>query len=171
VAHKDYTGATPIQISVYRDKIMIWNYGELPEDWTMDDLLKKHSSRPYNPDIANAFFRIGYIESWGRGMDKMKKQCIEANLPVPTISVKGHDFWIVFRKDIYFPEYLNDLGLNERQTDALIYFKSKGEITSSEYAQKYNITDRTARTDLNELIEKELLTKKGETNQSKYLYL
>jgi ATP-dependent DNA helicase RecG len=171
VAHKDYTGATPVQISVYRDKIMIWNYGQLPEDWTMDDLLKKHSSRPYNPDIANAFFRIGYIESWGRGMDKMKKQCIEANLPAPEISVKGHDFWIVFRKDIYFPEYLKDLGLNERQTDALIYFKSKGEITSSEYAQKYNVTDRTARTDLNELVEKELLTKKGETNQSKYLYL
>ncbi|KAA6316040.1 hypothetical protein EZS27_033594 [termite gut metagenome] len=27
VAHKDYTGATPIQISVYKDKIMIWNFG------------------------------------------------------------------------------------------------------------------------------------------------
>jgi ATP-dependent DNA helicase RecG len=170
VAHKDYTGATPIQISVYRDKIMIWNYGQLPEDWTMDDLLKKHSSRPYNPDIANAFFRIGYIESWGRGMDKMKKLCMEVNLPAPIISAKGHDFWIVFRKDIYFPEYLKDLGLNERQTDALIYFKSKGEITSSEYARKYNVTDRTARTDLNELIEKELLTKKGETKSSVYVF-
>jgi ATP-dependent DNA helicase RecG len=95
-------------------------------------LLKKHSSRPYNPDITNAFSRIGYIESWGRGMDKMKKQCIEANLSAPIISVKGHDFWIVFRKDFYFPEYLNGLALNERQTDALIYFKSKGEITFSE---------------------------------------
>ena len=83
----------------------------------------------------------------------------------------GHDFWIVFRKDIYFPEYLKDLGLNERQTDVLIHFKSKGEITTSEYAQKYNVTDRTARTDLNELVEKKLLTKKSETNQSKYLYL
>lgn len=71
----------------------------------------------------------------------------------------------------YFHEYLKDFGLNERQTDALIYFKSKGEITSSEYAQKYNVTDRTARTDLNELVEKELLAKNGETNQSKYLYL
>lgn len=171
VAHKDYTGATPIQISVYKDKIMIWNYGQLPEDWSIEDLLKKHSSRPYNPDIANAFFRIGYIESWGRGMDKMKNQCIEANIPVPTISAKGHDFWIVFRKDIYYPEYLKNLGLNDRQADALIYFKSKGEITTSEYAQRYEITDRTARTDLNKLTEMELLVKKGETNQSKYLYV
>lgn len=65
IAHKDYTGATPIQISVYKDKIMIWNYGELPENWTIDTLQKKHSSVPHNPDISNAFFRIGYVESWG----------------------------------------------------------------------------------------------------------
>jgi ATP-dependent DNA helicase RecG len=55
VAHKDYSGAIPIQISVYKDKIMIWNYGQLPEGWTTDDLLQKHSSQPYNPDIANTF--------------------------------------------------------------------------------------------------------------------
>jgi ATP-dependent DNA helicase RecG len=101
----------------------------------------------------------------------MKKQCIEANLPAPTISVKGHDFWIVFRKDIYFPEYLTDLGLNERQADALIYFKAKGEITSSEYAQKYKVSDRTARRDLSELVEKELLKNEGDTNLSKYIFV
>ena len=72
IAHRDYTGGMPIQISVYKDKIMIWNYGQLPDRWTTADLLEKHSSQPYNPDIANAFFRIGYIESWGRGMDKIR---------------------------------------------------------------------------------------------------
>jgi len=171
VAHKDYTGGTPIQISVYTDKIMIWNYGQLPPNWTIDTLQGKHSSVPHNPDISNAFFRIGYIEAWGRGIRIMNEQCAEAGLPQPLYYYASSGFWVVFRKDIYFPEYLKGLGLNDRQTDALIHFKSKGEITTSEYAQKYNVTARTARTDLNELIEKELLTKKGETNQSKYLYL
>ena len=171
VAHKDYTGGTPIQISVYPDQIMIWNYGQLPPNWTIDTLQGKHSSVPHNPDISNAFFRIGYIEAWGRGIRKMNEQCAQAGLPQPLYYYASSGFWVVFRKDIYFPEYLKGLGLNERQTDALIHFKSKGEITTSEYAQKYNVTDRTARTDLNELIEKELITKKGETNQSKYLYV
>jgi len=171
VAHKDYTGGTPIQISVYPDKIMVWNYGQLPQNWTIDTLQGKHSSVPHNPDISNAFFRIGYIEAWGRGIRKMNEQCAKAGLPQPLYYYASSGFWVVFRKDVYFPEYLKGLGLNERQTDALIHFKSKGEITTSEYAQKYNVTDRTARTDLNELIEKELLTKKGETNQSKYLYI
>jgi len=170
VAHRDYTGGTPIQISVYKDKIMIWNYGQLPENWTMNDLLQKHSSRPYNPDIANAFFRIGYIESWGRGMDKMKNQCIEANIPIPTISAKGHDFWVVFRKDIYFPEYLEDLGLNERQIDALIHFKSKGEIVNSEYQTHFNVSERTARYDLINLVEKNLLIKTGDKKSAKYIF-
>ena len=170
VAHKDYTGPYPIQISVYPDKIMIWNYGRLPENWTVEDLLDKHSSQPRNPDIATAFFRSGYVESWGRGMDKMKNLCLEAKIPVPQFSCKGNDFWTVFRKDIYNKEDLSKLGLNDRQIDALLFFKSKGEITSSEYAEKYNISDRTARRDLSELTENKLLKNEGDTNHSKYVF-
>jgi len=170
VAHKDYTGPYPIQISVYVDKIMIWNYGRLPENWTVEDLLNKHSSQPRNPDIATAFFRSGYIESWGRGMDKMKNLCLEAKIPVPQFSCKGNDFWTVFRKNIYNKEDLSKLGLNERQIDALLYFKAKSEITSSEYAAKYNISNRTARRDLSELTEKELLKNEGDNKLSRYIF-
>jgi len=166
VAHKDYSGAIPIQISVYKDKIMIWNYGQLPEGWTTKDLLEKHSSQPYNPDIANAFFRIGYIEAWGRGMDKMKNQCIEAKLPAPTISHKGNDFWTVFRKEID----LSAFNLNERQLDALKFFKEKGEISTSEYMKQYNVSERTARYDLSELADKNLINKQGETKQTRYFF-
>jgi ATP-dependent DNA helicase RecG len=166
VAHKDYTGGTPIQISVYPDKIMIWNYGQLPEDWTMNDLLQKHSSRPHNPDISTAFFRIGYIEAWGRGMDKMKKQCVEANLPAPTLSIKGHDFWIVFRKDIYYPEYLKGIGLNERQIKAALYVKEKGKITNGEYQSLNEVKKTVAAEELQDLTEKIILTRIGITGRS-----
>ncbi|MDR1975046.1 MAG: putative DNA binding domain-containing protein [Bacteroidales bacterium] len=171
VAHKDYAGCVPIQIRVYPDRIKIWNEGKLPEYWTVSNLFAEHSSRPYNPDIANAFFRSGYIEAWGRGIDKMSEMCIAAGLPVPQITNAGSDFWITFRKDIYNKEELSNRGLNERQVDALLFFKSKGEITSSEYAEKYNVSDRTARRDLSELAEKELLENEGDTNHSKYIFL
>ena len=62
VIHKDYASGAPIQISVYEDQLMIWNSGQLPENWDVKNLLRKHSSKPYNPDIANAFFRAGMIE-------------------------------------------------------------------------------------------------------------
>lgn len=79
-AHKDYSEGTPIQISVYDDKIIIWNEGQLPENWTVEDLLRKHPSKPYNPDIANALFRSGYIESWGRGTLNMIKECFSSRI-------------------------------------------------------------------------------------------
>jgi ATP-dependent DNA helicase RecG len=171
ITHKDYTGPYPVQISVYKDKIMLWNYGQLPENWTIEDLLGKHSSQPRNPDIANAFFRSGYVESWGRGMDKMRNLCSEAHIPLPQFSCKGNDFWTIFRKDIYNKEDLSKLGLNERQIDALLFFKMEGEITTSAYMQRYNIAERTARNDLNKLVENKLLTKQGETNQSKFTFM
>ncbi|GHT34263.1 ATP-dependent DNA helicase [Bacteroidia bacterium] len=171
VAHKEYTGGAPIQIRVYSDKLMIWNEGQLPANWTIKNLLQNHSSRPNNPDIANAFFRSGYVESWGRGISKIEEQCAAAGLPVPTFTNEGSDFWVIFRKDIYNKEDLGNKGLNERQIDALLFFKEKGEITTSEYMKRYNIAERTARNDLNKLVEDEILIRKGDTNLSKFSFI
>ena len=157
VSHKDYTGPYPIQISVYADKIMIWNYGRLPENWTVEDLLSKHSSQPRNPDIATAFFRSGYVEAWGKGMDNMKNLCLEAKIPLPQFSCKGNDFWTIFRKDIYNKEDLSKLGLNERQIKAVLYVKEKGKITNSEYQSINNCSRITATRDFTELAEKNIL--------------
>jgi ATP-dependent DNA helicase RecG len=42
IIHKDYSSGTPIQVSVYPDKLMLWNPGELPLDWTVAKLKGKH---------------------------------------------------------------------------------------------------------------------------------
>lgn len=162
IAHKDYTGATPIQISVYKDKIMIWNYGNLPENWTIDTLQKKHSSVPHNPDISNAFFRIGYIEAWGRGIRKMNEQCAKAGLPQPLYYYDSSGFWVVFRKDLFNEEDLQAKGLNPRQIKAIMYVKEKGKITNSEYQKINTVARQTATKDLNELTKVfKLLINKG----------
>lgn len=62
---------------------MIWNPGQLPEAWTLELLLGKHASHPFNLLLANAFFRAGYIESWGRGIEKMNWECREHAIDPP----------------------------------------------------------------------------------------
>ena len=79
-------------------------------------------------------------------------------------------FFVEFRKDIYNEEYLKELQLNERQLDALLFFKANGEIVTSLYKNRYNITDRTARRDLIELAEKNILSRQGENKSSRYVY-
>jgi ATP-dependent DNA helicase RecG len=166
IAHKDYSGGVPIQISVYRDKIIFWNEGQLPENWTIKNLLVKHASRPYNPDIAIALFRSGYIESWGRGTIKIIKECKLAGIPEPVFSYDSSDITVEFRKDIYFAEYLESVGLNDRQVKAVLYVKEKGRITNRDFQSLYNVSKATATRDLSELEDKQLLLNKGTKGSS-----
>jgi len=161
VAHKDYSGGVPIQISVYKDKFMIWNEGQLPENWTIETLLDKHSSKPFNPDIANALFRSGYIESWGRGIAKMTEQCSNYGLPAPLFLFKSSGFWVEFRKDIYNQNQLKERGLNERQIKAVMFMKSNDKITNKEYQEINDIAERTASRDLSDLVNKGIINSSG----------
>ncbi len=161
IAHKDYAYGYPIQISVYNDKLMIWNEGRLPENWTVENLLKKHSSKPRNPDIANAFFRAGYIEAWGRGTIKIIEQSKKHGLPTPEFKNEGSDFWIIFNKDIYNREYLENLYLNKRQIEAVLFVKEKGKISNKEYQTLNNCSRNTASNDLAELIDKGIFVSSG----------
>lgn len=162
IAHKDYSGGVPIQISVYSDKIIFWNEGQLPENWTVKTLLENHASRPYNPDIANALFRSGYIESWGRGTIKIIKECNQAGIPEPVFGYDSSDISLEFRKDIYNEKHLQSLDLNERQVKAILFTKDKGKITNSEYQTLNNCSRNTATNDLTELVDKELLKSSGQ---------
>lgn len=56
-------------------KLFIANCGCIPENWILDNLMGKHASKPYNPSIANVFYLAGFIESWGRGIEK-KLRCL-----------------------------------------------------------------------------------------------
>jgi len=171
VTHKEYSGGAPIQIRVYDDRIMMWNEGRLPDNWTVENLLKSHSSRPNNPDVANAFFRSGYVESWGRGISKIEEQCAAAGLPVPQFSPQGSDFLVTFRKDIYNKEYLGKLGLNERQIKAVLYVKEKGRITNKEYQTINDCSRNTASSELMELASKSIVQNSDTRGAGSYYQL
>lgn len=96
LTNRDYSAGTPTQISVYPEKILIWNPGTLPQNWTVENLLTKHSSQPFNPDIANVFFRAGKIEAWGRGIARIFESCQKENAPKPLIDIETTGFWIHF---------------------------------------------------------------------------
>ena len=59
-------------------------------------MLSKHPSAPFNPDIANALFRSGKIEAWGRGIERMLQTCLEAGRPSPGLQVESIGVWVTF---------------------------------------------------------------------------
>ena len=168
VAHKDYTSTTPIQISVYENKMIIWNQGELPENWTVNKLKVKHPSLPYNPKISNALFRSGYIEAWGRGTINMMNECVKRHLPLPSYNVDFSGFIVEFRK--YSEKYLKSLGLNDSFSKIILFVQEKGKITNTDVQVICNVSKRTASNYLTEL-EKDYLDKVGETGKGTYYNL
>ena len=121
VVHKDYASGIPIQISVYQDRLMIWNPGELPPDWTIEKLLGKHASIPFNPDVANIFFRAGMIESWGRGIERIIEACREAGTPEPEAVCESTGLWMTFR---FLPEHQ---GATEKKASQQVSQEKLGE--------------------------------------------
>ena len=88
IVHKDYSGGNPVQISVYPDRIYVWNDGTFPPELnTAAKLFGKHSSKPYNPGLAGVFFKCGLIEAWGRGFDKITAGCKEYGGPRPSYKI------------------------------------------------------------------------------------
>ena len=84
IIHKDYTGVH-IQMRVYNDRIELWNQGRLPDELTPAKLLERHASYPRNKNIAEVFYRAGFIESWGRGIRKIVDGMKQAGLALPKI--------------------------------------------------------------------------------------
>lgn len=118
VVHKDYASGATIQISVYDDKLMIWNPGRLPPDWKAEDLLEKHESKPFNPDVAYAFFRAGLVEARGRGIDLILADCRRAGVPAPELGFKRGGFWAVFRFPAGYPVPTGARASDGERTDS-----------------------------------------------------
>jgi ATP-dependent DNA helicase RecG len=96
VVHKKYGSFTPIQIRVYADKLRIVNDSILPDGVTPDQLINEGKSRPANPRIANTFYRAGYIESWGRGIQEIRTVCKEHGNPAPEFRVDADAVFVTF---------------------------------------------------------------------------
>ena len=87
--HCNWADNNPIQIRIEDDAMYISNSSLLPFGWTAQTLLETHSSKPFNPDIARVFYRAGYIESWGRGIQKICDACKNLGADEPVYIVLG----------------------------------------------------------------------------------
>jgi len=100
LVHRDYSTGIPIQIRVYEDQIRFYNNGHLPEGWTVKQLLEKHKSEPSNPLLANAFFRSGDIEAWGRGIDTIRDACRKNETGFPVFESDSTGMMVEFKGQI-----------------------------------------------------------------------
>ena len=166
--HRDYLDSADIQIKIYDDHIWFWNPGKLPEGLTVEMLKKEHPSKLRNKLLAMVFYYAGLIERWGTGTVRMAEICRNWGFPEPEFREESGGFSVIFWKDIYNEEFLEKMGLNERQIRAVLYAKKRGKITNREYQEINNCSRNTASNELKELVIKCIFKESGKKGVGSY---
>lgn len=99
VVHRDYNSKGSVQVSVFRNRVVVRNPGRLPVDLTKADLMTEHGSFPHNPFLAEALYQVGYIEKYGTGITENIRKMLEAHLLAPTIDLGGEFVTTIWRED------------------------------------------------------------------------
>ena len=195
LAHKDYTGPA-IQMRVYDHNIELWNYGLLPKELTPADLMKKHSSFPRNHNIANAFYKAGFVETWGRGFKKIKEEFERVDLPLPTIEENCGGVMVTIRRktmDEVIDERDGNGGgivdvnvgnmsetnvgnitaveLSDRQRLIISVIKANPNITGKAMSETLSVTQRTVERDLAVLQKAGIIRHEGKVNAGIWVVL
>lgn len=98
LCHRDYTvpgGA--VTVAMYDDHLEITNPGDFHFGITPEKLTKPHESKPWNPIIANVFYRAGIIERWGMGTLNIIDWCAENGNPPPAWSERVGSVYVIFK--------------------------------------------------------------------------
>ena len=140
--HQDFSVGVPVQISVYKDKLYISNDCVFPANWTAETLMQKHRSLPHNPDIANTFFRAGFIESWGRGVEKICRLCKEYGISEPEYTVHPNDIMMMFKANMIAVAQKDDT-VNDTVNAILALIKQNPSITYEDLTKKTGKSRRT----------------------------
>ena len=165
LVHSRWSAGIPIQVRIEDDAMYISNECVFPSDWTMESLLQRHQSRPYNPKIARAFFRAGYIESWGRGIQKIFEVCNEYGALQPEYVVHSEDIMIKLAAISTSNKQFSMLDSKAEHValkmKILEYLKEKPTATQNELQEALNETRTHIQGIVKELVNEGLIERKG----------
>ncbi len=187
VVHRDYANmGSRIIIRMFKDRIEFSSPGSLPANVTVENIVDEQYSR--NPIIAEVFNKVRYIEKLGEGWDKIIStvRTHPFKPKLPDIRDTGNTVIVVLfspeeellEMGIEHPEQLEKslerfgaiIGhLEERQVLAIKYIIKKRKITSREYMKINKVSERTARNDIRDLVDKGILKKVGTTQATYYI--
>ena len=164
VCHRDYSiGGGSVGVAIYDDRLEITSSGELHFGLRVEDLYRVHDSLPWNPLVADVFYKRGIIETWGRGTLKMTQLTQQAGLPRPEFEESPGALLVRFRPSSYLPPQRVGRDLTERQQDLLRVIASGGPMPLKQIIEQLGkpAERRSIQTDLHFLRSLELIDSSG----------
>lgn len=104
--HREWGMTSQIRVSMFEDRVEILSPGGLPPGITEEEYLSGKLSVLRNRNLANVFYRLGFVEIFGTGITRIK-QLYEESLKRPDFEVTENTIKIVL------PVVENDWNLTD----------------------------------------------------------
>ena len=159
--HRVWDINSHIRVSMFDDRIEVVSPGGLPAGITKDEYLSGKLSVLRNRNLANVFYRLGFVEIFGTGIMRIR-QLYEKSLRKPEFEVSENAIQIVL------PVWESNLDLTE--DEKMIYgILSKNRLKSMGEIAPYVSFGRSKTTKLlKEMEEKGIITVEGKGRSTKY---
>ena len=136
LVHRDYSRGGSIIINIYDDRMEFVSIGGIVNGLEEKDLLSG-LSLARNEKLANIFFRLHHIESYGTGLRKIMKLYEDYSIK-PNIEVFPNVFVITLPNLNYSYTLTNEV-IDEKHKKILEYIKIKNYITSKDIQNMFDI--------------------------------
>lgn len=157
--HRDYSFSGSILIHLFQNRLEIVSVGGLVKGLTLEDI-ELGISQSRNPKLANVFYRLKWIESYGTGLQRIKesyKQSIEQ----PFWTIGPNAFVVTLPKQNIVTPPSEDGLLND-------WLKVNSEFTTKELEVHLDKSKATVRKIIEDLLEKNRIIRIGNGPSTRY---
>lgn len=137
----------------------------IPNGITFEQFMGEHSSCPRNRLIARAFYLAGFIESWGRGIGKIRDEFVANGLEAPVYKEEmgGMSVYITRRKGLFGENDTVNDGVKWTKNElAILHEMSKNnDITYIQLQTKLKISEPTVRRSIKRLRLNMMIVREG----------
>ena len=124
-----------------------------------------------NHRVCEGLFLVRYIEKFGTGTLMMIRECRAHALPEPDFVQRSGELVTTVWRDWLTEKVLSELGLNDRQRQAVTFVRTRDRIGNLEYQQLTHAIKKTASRDLDHLVRKGVFARFGTTGRGTYYCL
>ena len=160
IIHRDYNFKGSILISLYDDRIEIVSLGGLVKGISINDIyLGVSESR--NPKLANIFYRLKYVESFGTGIGRIIKSYEHCDKK-PVFHESDNAFLVMLPNVNYKENDIKRTFNESPQQEAILGYLAKYKKISRIIVEELLDISKTRANDiLNDMIDKNLIVKEG----------
>jgi ATP-dependent DNA helicase RecG len=171
--HRDYKSSQNNEVTIYSNRVEIYNPGTFPEGLTPQDFINgAERSIKRNPLLAEFMYYVKDIESFGTGLKRIADACDGAGVKVEFQMLKMGFSVIFYRSDSSIVTDANvgdsignnigdSININDTQRRILSIIKDNPKITALAIATEIGIAKRNVEENIKKLKQSGLLVREG----------